>query len=133
MENKLSLEEQIAALQAQIDLIKNGGAGKSLSKQLQQVRLECREKYFGSWDEMREGQVQYGPAGKMYSDYSAIMEIVNKATGLLFKYSRGKSSGRAIISGLIETKEDLEEYREICEKVCEELRNGVDKYTKLAS
>ena len=86
----ITLEEQVAALQAQINLLMTGRT-IAPSRRLESIRQKCRAKYFGTRNEFREGKGQFGPNGKGYSDYSAITEIINKTTVILFKYSTGKA------------------------------------------
>ena len=124
------LQTQIATLQAQIDYLKNGGITLTPARRLRNIRHECREKYFGSWNAMREGETQYGPGGKTYSDYDAIMTIVQKMSDLLFKYSYGKAAGKIVITRLLATEADEQRYKEICERVCKCLRDGIDEYSK---
>lgn len=124
----MTLEEQIAALQQQIDFLKNGGMSVTPSRKMQNIRKEIREKYFGSFEEMRTGEIQYGPSGKSWSDYGAIEEIITKASGLIFKYSYGKSCNATQITNLLKTQEDEKRYREICESLCRGLRESIDKY-----
>lgn len=119
----MTLEEQIAALQAQINFMYNNQTrGVSPARRLQEVRRVCREKYFGSWDDMRDERVQYGPNGKTFQDYDAIMDIIRKEAGLLYKYSRGKAMSGTTITTLVQNEEDLKEYEEICEMICQELK-----------
>lgn len=127
----VTLEEQVAALQAQLNfLMSNSGRTTSPARRLQNIRNECRSKYFGTWKEMWNGEPQFGPTGKKYSDYDAIMQIVNKATGLLFKYSRGKANGSVLISNLVKSEEDAGDYEAICNMVCQSLRKQIDDQTK---
>lgn len=119
-----ALEQQVAELQAQITLLTKSKT-TSLSKRLQNIRSECREKYFGTWDEIRNGKVQYGPDSKTYSDYNAILEIVKKTTDLLFRYSKGKSNSEMTVTSLIKSEKDLKEYEEVCDKVCHELKEKI--------
>ena len=108
--NETTLEAQIATLQAQIQLLMNGQIKtKSPARRLQDVRRICREKHFGSWKDMQDGKIQYGPESKRYSDYDAIMDIVTRETGLLFKYSRGKSNGDVAITSIIMDENDLKD------------------------
>ena len=78
---------------------------------------------------MRDEKITYGPNGKTYSDYSVFEEIIMKKTGMLFKYSKGKPNGGGSITGLVRSEDDVKLYRDICDKVCKELRNCVDVYT----
>ena len=123
------LEQEIADLKALIFTLKPSTV--SPARRLQQVRQECRDKYFGTWTELRDGEVTYGPNGKTYSDYSAIMEIINKSTGLLFKYSRGKA-GNGMITSLICTEKDVKDYEQICDTVCRDLLEKFNKYTEIS-
>lgn len=124
--NETTLEAQIAALQAQIQLLMNGKIKTtSPMRRLQDIRRVCREKHFGSWNDMREGRIQYGPESKNYSDYSTIMDIITRETGLLFKYSRGKSNGNTMITSLIRNEDDLKDYEAICESVCSDLKEKI--------
>ena len=128
---EMTLEEQVAALQAQINFLM-GMQGRAISpaRRLQNIRNECRSRYFGTWKEMRDGETEYGPSGKKYSDYDAIMEIVNKTAGLLFKYSRGKANDSVIISGLVQSEDDVKEYEAVCDAVCLNLRKQIDEYSR---
>lgn len=92
-----TLEAQVAALQAQVTMLMQGRT-VSPATRLRNIRHECREKYFGSFREMRDGETQYGPNGKTYSDYDAIMTIVQKMSDLLFKYSYGMAARSTIIT-----------------------------------
>lgn len=124
--NETTLEAQIATLQAQIQLLMNGQIKtKSPARRLQDVRRICREKHFGSWKDMQDGKIQYGPESKRYSDYDAIMDIVTRETGLLFKYSRGKSNGDVAITSIIMDENDLKDYENICESVCLGLKEKI--------
>lgn len=119
----MTLEEKIAALQAQINFMYNNQTrGVSPARRLQEVRRVCRERHFGSWDDMKGGKVQYGPSGKTFQDYDAIMDIIRKEAGLLYKYSRGKAMSGTTITTLVQNEEDLKEYEEICEMICRELK-----------
>ncbi len=129
----VALEAQIAALQGQINYLKSGGMAVKPVQRLQIIRRECREKYFGTLSEMQEGKIQYGPNGKSYSDYSAIMDIISKMSGLLFKYSYGKASGSVQIASLLASAEDEARYKEICDKVCKGLKNGILAYSGIGS
>ena len=122
----VTLEEQVAALQAQINLLMKGRT-IAPSRRLESIRQKCRAKYFGTRNEFREGKVQFGPNGKGYSDYSAITEIINKTTGILFKYSKGKSAESCAIVTLMESEEDARAYEAICEKVCKSLLSLMDE------
>lgn len=125
-----TLEAQISALQEQIQLLTNGQVKTmSLTRRLQEVRRICREKYFGSWQDMRDGKMQYGPETKEYSDYNAIMSIITVEAGLLFKYSRGKSNGSTTITNLIRSEDDLKVYESICERICKDLKEKICKET----
>lgn len=119
----MTLEEQIAALQAQINFMYNNQTrGVSPARRLQEVRRICRKKYFGSWEDEKGEWVHYGPEGKNYQDYDAIMDIIRKEAGLLYKYSRGKAMSGATITSLVQNEEDLKEYEGICEMICQELK-----------
>lgn len=118
----LTLEEQIKSLQEQIDFLKSGGTSLSPSKRLQHIRSQCRERHFGSWDDIRNGKVDYGPENKTYSDYDAIRDIVVRTTDLIFRYLKGKRTGTAITT-LIKSEEDFKEYENLCEAVCCGLEN----------
>lgn len=122
------LEQEIADLKALIFTLKPSTV--SPARRLQQIRQECRDKYFGTWNEIRYGEVTYGPNGKTYSDYSAIMEIINKSTGLIFKYSRGKA-GNVLITNLINSENDVKAYEQICDTVCRDLLEKFNEYTKV--
>ena len=113
-----TLAAQIAALQAQMDLLMQANK-----------RPHYREQYFGSWEEMRKGETQYGPSGKSYSDYDTIMQIISKTSGLLFKYSRGQASRSASLSELVKTDEDMKDYEVICEAACKSLMNGIKHFS----
>lgn len=117
----MELEEQIKSLQEQIDFLKSGGNMVSPNKRLQKIRSQCREKYFGTWDAMQEGMVDYGPENKTSSDYNAIRDIIVRVTDLFFRYSRGKRTG-TVITTLIKTEDDFKDYENICESVCCELK-----------
>lgn len=121
----MTLEEQVAVLQEQITFLMDNRA-TSPAKRLQNIRSECRTKYFGTWEEIKEGQVDYGPEKKGYSDYSAIMDIVRKTTDMLFRYSIGKSNSGSPVASLITSEEGMKEYRSVCENVCKELRDMID-------
>lgn len=120
--NTLTLEEQIKSLQEQIDFLKSGGTSVSPSKRLQHIRSQCRERHFGSWADIRNGRVDYGPENKSYSDYDVIRDIVVRITDLIFRYSKGKRAGTTITT-LIKSEEDFKEYENICENVCCRLEN----------
>lgn len=122
------LQEQIRMLQEQISYLMNGKL--TPAKRLEAVRRECREKYFGTWEEMRDGKAEYGPNEKHYQDFSTINDIVQKATTLLYKYSVGKAHSGSQINNLITTEQDFENYKAICEAFCRDLREKVDTYTK---
>lgn len=122
------LEQEIAELKAFIFQMKPT-INVSPARRLQQIRQDYRDKYFGTWDELKNGQVTYGPNGKTYSDYSAITEIINKSTGLIFKYSRGKT-GTGEVYKLVSTAKDLDDYEQICDVVCRDLREKFDTYTR---
>ena len=98
----------------------------SPNRRLQDIRRKCREKYFGSWHQVCQGETAYGPSGKSYSDYAVIEMIVTKLTGMLFKYSIGKANGSVSIMGIVNTNEDAEKYEKICEAVCMDLRQKID-------
>lgn len=125
----MTLEEQVATLQAQIELLKQGRTA-SMASRLEKIRRNCRERYFGTREEIIKGQVKFGPKGKSYSDYEALMEIVSKASGLLYKYSRGKGNKSAAITNLVETEQDVMDYEAICNEVCKGLLKWIDEWTK---
>lgn len=118
----LTLEEQIKSLQEQIDFLKSGGTSVSPSKRLQHIRSQCRERHFGSWADIRNGRVDYGPENKTYSDYDVIRDIVVRTTDLIFRYSKGKRTGTTITT-LIKSEEDFMKYEKICEEVCRGLES----------
>ena len=62
--NNMTLEEQVKSLQEQINFLKSGGNMVSPNNRLQKIRQQCREKYFGTWEDMRNGSVDYGPDRK---------------------------------------------------------------------
>lgn len=127
----MTLEEQIASLQAQIDFMRNNQTrGVSPARRLQEVRKACREKYFGTWAQMRNGEVDYGPDGKKYSDYDKIIDILAKESTMLYKYSRGKACAGASITSLIRGEEDLKEYENICDRICRNLKDEILSMTK---
>lgn len=119
---RMELEEQIKSLQEQINFLKSGGTSVSPSKRLQHIRSKCRERHFGSWADIRNDRVDYGPENKAYSDYDAIRDIVVRTTDLIFRYSKGKRTGTTITT-LIKSEEDFKEYENICETVCCRLEN----------
>lgn len=124
----MSLEEQVAALQAQITFLMDNRS-KTPAKRLESIRNVCRTKYFCTWDEMREGTANYGPKEKNYSDYSAIMDIVRKTSDMLFRYSIGKGNSGSPVASLITSEEGMKNYEIICENVCRNLRGMVDTYS----
>lgn len=127
----MTLEEQIASLQAQIDFMRNNQTrGVSPARRLQEVRRSCREKYFGTWAQMRDGEADYGPDGKKYSDYNMITDILAKESTILYKYSRGKACAGATITSLIRGEEDLKEYENICDRICRNLKEEILNITK---
>ena len=119
---RMELEEQIKSLQEQINFLKSGGTSVSPSKRLQHIRSQCRERHFGSWADIRNGRVDYGPENKTYSDYDVIRDIVVRTTDLIFRYSKGKRAGTKITT-LIKSEEDFMEYENVCEAVCCDLEN----------
>ncbi len=125
----MTLEKQVAELQAQIELLKQGRTVSTASR-LEKIRRDCRDRYFGTREEIIKGQVKFGPKSKSYSDYAALMEIVNKTSGLLYKYSRGKGSKSAAVTNLVETEQDIREYEVICDEVCRGLLKWIDEWTK---
>ena len=56
----MTLEEQIAVLQAQIAFLM-GNRTKTPAKRLEEIRRECRTKYFGTWEDVDKGNTDYGP------------------------------------------------------------------------
>ena len=57
-----TIEAQLTALQAQMDLLmQTYKRPLSPVKQMEKIRRNYREQYFGSWEEMRDGETQYGP------------------------------------------------------------------------
>lgn len=130
----MTFEEQIAALQAQIDFMRsNQTRGVSPARRLQEVRKACREKHFGTWNEMRNGETQYGPDGKTFQDYDAVMDILRREATLLFKYSRGFASSKATIVTLVKSEEDLKEYENICDGICRDLKEKITRTAKAIS
>lgn len=128
-EKKLQdLERELAELKAYLFYLKP--AGISPARKLQQIRSECRNRYFGSWSDMRDGRISYGPNGKNYSDYSVIEDIIRKMSGMLFKYSKGKANGSCVITGMVETKEDFQLYESLCDSVCHYMKEQIERYTK---
>lgn len=125
-----TIEAQLTALQAQMDLLMQANKRPhSPTKRLEEIRRNYREQYFGSWEEMRKGETQYGPSGKSYSDYDTIMQIISKTSGLLFKYSRGQASRSASLSELVKTDEDMKDYEVICEAACKSLMDGIKHFS----
>ena len=94
--NNMTLEEQVKSLQEQINFLKSGGNMVSPNSRLQRIRQQCREKHFGTWEDMRNGSVDYGPEGKEYSAYDAVRDIVRRVTDLVFRYSKGERAGRLV-------------------------------------
>ena len=128
----MTLEAQIASLQAQIDFMRNNQTRSvSPARRLQEVRKVCREKYFGTWAQMFEGEADYGPDGKGRSDYRTIMEILTKESAMLYKYSRGKACVGETITSLIQGEEDLKEYENICDRICRNLKDEILSITKV--
>lgn len=115
--SNMTLEEQVKSLQEQINFLKSGGNMVSPNSRLQRIRQQCREKHFGTWEDMRNGSVDYGPEGKKYSDYDAVRDIVRRVTDLVFRYSKGARAGR-LVTSLIESEDDFREYEGVCEAVC---------------
>lgn len=93
------------------------------------VRKECIDKHLSTWQKIKEGSCQFGPEKKDYRDYETWIAIIKKETDLLFKYAKGKANGREIITNLVRTEADLEEYRAICDRVCRDLREKIDQIT----
>lgn len=124
-----TLESQIAALQAQIDFLM-GNRTQTPAKRLENIRRECRTKYFGTFDDIKEGKADYGPDGKWYSDYSAIVDIVRKSADMLYRYSTGHPNRGTAVSSLITSEDSMRAYETICEDVCKGLREKVDEYSK---
>jgi len=122
------LENEIAELKAYIFKIKPSSVSPAIA--MKNIRQEYRDQYFGTWQEMRDGETTFGPNGKSYSDYSVITDIIMKSTGLLFKYSYGKANGKTQLQSLVNTQEDMKCYRDICQMVCKDLREKIDVYTK---
>lgn len=125
----MTLEEQIAALQSQINFLM-GNRTQTPAKRLENIRKECRTKYFGTFDDIKEGKTDYGPDGKWYSDYSAIMDIVRKSTDMLYRYSIGRPNSGAAVSSLVTSEDGMKAYEAICEAVCRSLRSQIDQITK---
>ena len=130
MTKTMTLEEQIAALQSQIDFLKTGGMTTSPVKRLQAIRRACRTVYFGTWNDMKEGKAGYGPEEKKYADYNTIRDIVARMTDLLFRYSRGLSNGGTLIVKLVRSEEDIKDYERICNKVCHEIKEMISEESK---
>lgn len=122
------LENEIAELKAYIFQIKPSSVSPAIV--MKNIRQECRNKHFGTWQEVMNGETTFGPNGKSYSDYSAIMDIIMKSTGLLFKYSYGKPNGGVQLQNLVNTQEDIERYRDICQMVCKDLKEKINFYTE---
>ncbi len=122
------LEKEIAELKDYVFMLRPSAI--SPGKAMMAVRKEYRDKYFGTWDELKDGKTTFGPNGKSYSDYSAITDIIMKTTGLLFKYSYGKPNGGVQIQSLLKTAEDMEQYEGICDMVCRNLRQWMDDFTE---
>lgn len=125
---KLTLEEQVAELQEKLDFLMDNRT-TSPAKRLQNVRNMCRTKYFGTWEEIRDEQVDYGPNKKNYSDYEAIMAIVRKTSDMLFRYSIGRNNSGSPVASLITSEEGMKDYESICENVCKNLREMIDVYS----
>ncbi|MCI8506851.1 MAG: hypothetical protein HFI67_11760 [Lachnospiraceae bacterium] len=121
------LENEIAELKAYIFKIKPSSVSPATA--MKNIRQEYRDQYFGTWQEIRDGETTFGPNGKSYSDYSVITDIIMKSTGLLFKYSYEKANGKTQLQSLVNTQEDMECYRDICQMVCKDLREKIDVYT----
>lgn len=129
-ENKtMTLEEQVAALQEQINFLMESRT-KSPAKRLENIRRECRTRYFGTFEDMKNGNADYGAEGKNYSDYSAIMDIVRKSTDMLYRYSIGRPNHGTAVSLLITSEDGMKAYEAICEDVCRSLRSQIDQITK---
>lgn len=125
----MTLEQQVAQLQAQINFLL-GNRTTTPAKRLENIRKDCRTKYFGTFDDIKEGKADYGPDGKWYSDYSAIMDIVRKTTDMLYRYSLGRSNSGSAVSSLITSEDGMKAYKSICEAVCQSLREQIDQYTE---
>lgn len=121
------LEKQVEELKSYIFLLKP--ASISPANAMLKIRQECRDKYLATWQTVRYGKEEFGPDKKSYSDYEAWMDIIRKETDLLFKYSRGKASRDSSITNLVSTQDDLEQYRDVCDRVCRDLREKIDQYT----
>lgn len=127
-ENRVKeLEKKISELEDYIFSLKP--VTISPASELQLIRKECREKYFGTWKQMQNGETSYGPSNKKYSDYDTILNLIAKATGLLFKYSCGKSMNSSPITSMVRTEEDRKKYREICDMFCKSLLDMINMKT----
>lgn len=123
---EITLQEQIAELQAQIAFLLDNRA-KSPARRLQDIRSECMRKHFGTWDDLKSGVADYGAAGKNYSDYTTVQEIIRKTTDMLYRYSIGKANHGSAVSALIVSEEGMKNYKRICDEVCGDLRLSIDK------
>lgn len=119
------LEAEIASLKSYIYQVKP----VKPETILQRIRQEYRDKYLATWDAVWHDETTVGPNGKNYSDYSTWMEIIRKETDMLFKYSFGKPNRGNAIASMATTDESIKLYREICEEVCRNLRDKIDRYT----
>lgn len=120
----MSLEDQIKSLQEQIDLLKSGGVVSSPKARLQAIRRDYREKYFGRFKDVQDGNVSYGPENKTFSDYESIRDIIVKTTDFLFKYSKGTRAGTNILT-LLKSEDDFKQYENVCDMVCKDLKEKI--------
>lgn len=129
MTKAMTLEQQVAQLQAQIEFLMDNRM-KTIPKRLENIRTGCRRKYFGTWEDVREGNTDYGPEKKNHSDYGSIMEIVRKTTDMLYRYSLGRSNSGSPVSSLITSEDGMKAYEAICDNVCRNLKERINEYSK---
>ena len=122
----LELQNEISRLKKKVETLE--APVISPASAMQRVRNECRRKYFGTLEDARDGKIEYGPGGRQFSDYEVISGIINKTAGLIFKYQLGKTQSTCITK-LVQTSEDLERYKDICEMVCADLKEKIMEAT----
>lgn len=127
----ITLEQQVAYLQAQVEfLLGNQSRAKTPARRLEEIRTACRKKYFGTFNDVKEGNTDYGPENKWYSDYSVIADIVRRTTDMLYRYSLGRGNGGSAVASLITSEEGMKAYEAICDAVCRNLKERINEYSK---
>lgn len=128
MTNEEALK-RIEELEKKVKSLENQKTDTGISGELLRIRKKCFEKHFGERPKYCEGEINFGPKGKRYSDYDVLRDTIMKLTGLLFKYAKGKPASNTWLLRLFRTESDYELYEKICDSISSNIRAVIDEYT----